>query len=264
MTRSDLDEIYKMLTEAIRRAEFLEDREADPFDAFFEVAILEEEAAKLVPATDPEGMIARRGALRASLKAHRFRTAKELLERYTSECPPSSPLANELQSIYDEYLAAQPERLIAVRAKTWDGLVLLALSGNDISKYHYKASQLAERLFFWRNFQGALLVSMLNRAMTYLKFSGSLDLLGAFVRSDDEELQITADSMIHIKGSPMRLTNTDEDFVLNFNNQSVRVDRIARHDISALSAWLAFCERNWRKYPVEAEKAKSDLLSALG
>jgi hypothetical protein len=44
---------------------------------------LEEELAKIKPAEDAEGRIARRGAVRAALKANNFARAKELVLRFS-------------------------------------------------------------------------------------------------------------------------------------------------------------------------------------
>jgi hypothetical protein len=73
------------VSSAIWRAEQLEQltelRDAASL-AWLEVSKLEEEIAKIKPAKDAEGRIARRGAVRAALKANDLIRAKELVRRF--------------------------------------------------------------------------------------------------------------------------------------------------------------------------------------
>ena len=66
-----LDELYPRVTEAILRAEQLEETgpEVEAAKAYLTVSFLEEEIAELVAANEDEGAIARRGAVRAAAKA---------------------------------------------------------------------------------------------------------------------------------------------------------------------------------------------------
>jgi hypothetical protein len=78
--------LYPLVTEAIRRAETLEDLQAPGARvAYLDVSILEEQVAEVLPASDPEGAVARRGAVRAALSANEQDRARQLAERYLAE-----------------------------------------------------------------------------------------------------------------------------------------------------------------------------------
>ena len=82
----DIDALYPLVTEAIRRAEALEDSGApDARGAFSEVSQLEEQIASFLPLCDYEGVVARRGAVRAAIKAHEFGRAQQRAARYLAE-----------------------------------------------------------------------------------------------------------------------------------------------------------------------------------
>jgi hypothetical protein len=77
---------YPLVTEAIRRAETLEDLGAPGTSAaFLDVSLLEEKIAETLPASDPEGALARRGAVRAALSARDPGRARQLAERFLAE-----------------------------------------------------------------------------------------------------------------------------------------------------------------------------------
>ena len=64
--------LYPLITEAIRRAETLEDlRAPGAHSAYLDVSLLEERITEFLPACDPEGALARRGAVRAALACPR-------------------------------------------------------------------------------------------------------------------------------------------------------------------------------------------------
>ena len=62
---------------------------------------LEEEIASLIPANDPEGEIARRGVLRAALRAHQSARVVELAERYLADPLASLALKATLREFRD-------------------------------------------------------------------------------------------------------------------------------------------------------------------
>jgi hypothetical protein len=96
----DIDTLYPRVTEAIRRAEALEDLKApDARRAFAEVSRLEEQIASLLPQFEYEGVIARRGAVRAAIKAHEFGRARELATRFESEDGVDEALAADLAAL---------------------------------------------------------------------------------------------------------------------------------------------------------------------
>jgi hypothetical protein len=80
------DELDMLVSVAIRRAEILDDmRSPTAGEAWHEVMLYEERLAQVTTADGIEGGVARRGAVRAALKAHEFSRAQELLERYTAD-----------------------------------------------------------------------------------------------------------------------------------------------------------------------------------
>jgi hypothetical protein len=96
-----MDSLYERVTEAILRAERLE-AEGPPFEAnqaYLNVSFLEEEIAEALPPSDPEGGIARRGAVRAALTAGLPIRAKELADRYVAEAGVPPALAAELNEM---------------------------------------------------------------------------------------------------------------------------------------------------------------------
>lgn len=88
----ETDELNTLVTDAIWRAQELEavDISAAP-QAWAEVSSIEEELAKAFPASDVQGKIARRGAVRAALKARDHTRAQALADAYLAEeaAPPS-------------------------------------------------------------------------------------------------------------------------------------------------------------------------------
>ncbi|HEX9736612.1 MAG TPA: hypothetical protein VGG06_32000 [Thermoanaerobaculia bacterium] len=103
--------LYPLVTEAIRRAETLEDLQAPGARvAYLDVSILEEQVAEVLPASDPEGAVARRGAVRAALSANEQDRARQLAERYLAEADGDTELRSELRR-----LSEQAERSAAAR-----------------------------------------------------------------------------------------------------------------------------------------------------
>lgn len=109
----NLDALYTKVTEAIERAEALEDvgSMTQARAAFLAVSMLEDELAAALPPIDVEGIIARRGAVRAAMSAGVFAVAKDLADSYASE--PGMPLdaATELRE-----LASDAERRLELDA----------------------------------------------------------------------------------------------------------------------------------------------------
>lgn len=82
----DLETLYTLVTEAIRRAESSDDPSAPGArQAYLDVSLLEERIASLLPQSDPEGAIARRGAVSAAIAANDFRRAEELQAKFSAE-----------------------------------------------------------------------------------------------------------------------------------------------------------------------------------
>jgi hypothetical protein len=102
---------YPLVTEAIRRAETLEDLGAPGTSlAFLDLSLLEERIAEAVAASDAEGALARRGAVRAALSAGEIERARQLVERFLAEPGTNGELRDELLQ-----LVTQAERSRAAR-----------------------------------------------------------------------------------------------------------------------------------------------------
>jgi len=91
---------YPLVTEAIRRAETLEDLKAPGTSAaYLVVSLLEEKIAETLPASDPEGAIARRGAVKAALSARDLGRVRDLVERFLTEDEIDADLREELHQL---------------------------------------------------------------------------------------------------------------------------------------------------------------------
>jgi hypothetical protein len=98
-----LEFLYPLVTEAIRRAETLEDlRAPGAHKAYSDVSLLEEKVAEFLPASDPEGALARRGAVRAALAAREPIRAQQLAERFLTETDADAELRAGLRSLFEE------------------------------------------------------------------------------------------------------------------------------------------------------------------
>lgn len=105
------DELYPLVSEAIRRAETLDDLGAPGArSAYQDVSLLEEKVAEVLPASDPEGALARRGAVRAALAAKELARAQQLAERFLAETDDDAELRAELLR-----LSEQADRSAAAR-----------------------------------------------------------------------------------------------------------------------------------------------------
>src|SRR5437870_3354819 len=95
----DANTLNALVSGAIWRAEQLDDLELDAaFAAWLEVSKLEEELTKIKPAGDAEGRIARRGAVRAAIKANDFARAEDLAQHF-AEDGASRALRKELRDL---------------------------------------------------------------------------------------------------------------------------------------------------------------------
>ena len=98
----ETDTLNTLVTGAIWRAEQLEARGIRPAQAWAEVSSLEEELAKALPAAEAEGRIARRGAVRAALKAGDFPRAHLLSDGYLSDEAAPKSLKTALRKILED------------------------------------------------------------------------------------------------------------------------------------------------------------------
>ena len=97
------DSLHSLVTSAIWRAEQLEEHGVSSAPlAWAEVASLEEELATVLPVSQPEGRIARRGAVRAALKARDYARAQTLTQRYLADEDAPRSLRTALREILEE------------------------------------------------------------------------------------------------------------------------------------------------------------------
>lgn len=95
--------LYPLVTEAIRRAETLEElRAPGARSAYLDVSLLEERVTEVLPASDPEGAVARRGAVRAALTAREMARARQLAERFLDEAGCDADLQTDLRQLLEQ------------------------------------------------------------------------------------------------------------------------------------------------------------------
>ncbi len=103
----NIEQLYPLVSEAIQRAETLEDLGAPgTCAAYLDVSLLEEKVAEFLPASDPEGALARRGAVRAALAARELTRAQQLAERFLAESAEDAELL-KLSEQADHAVAAR-------------------------------------------------------------------------------------------------------------------------------------------------------------
>lgn len=102
----NIEILYPLVTEAILHAERLEDLGVPSYqNAYQDVSLLEERIATLLSASDEEGAIARRGAIRAAMAAHKFHRAEELITKYSAENDLDSSLEEDLKELRQQLYA---------------------------------------------------------------------------------------------------------------------------------------------------------------
>ena len=95
-----VDTLYLLVSEAIQRADTLEELGAPgAAAAHLDVSLLEERIAAGLPASNPEGALARRGAVRAAGAANDWRRARELAERFMADADAGAELREQLASL---------------------------------------------------------------------------------------------------------------------------------------------------------------------
>lgn len=98
----NLDALLSLVSGAIWRAEQLEDLGLETAPAaWMEVSQFEAELAAITPAKDPEGRIARRGAVRAALKAGKYQRAHDLAQKYLAEAGAPRSLKTDFREIME-------------------------------------------------------------------------------------------------------------------------------------------------------------------
>lgn len=99
----EADTLNTLVSGAIWRAEQLEALGIGSApQAWAEVSLLEEELAKVHPVSEPEGRIARRGAVRAALKAGDYARADALTTLYVAEADAPKSIKLGLSKMLDE------------------------------------------------------------------------------------------------------------------------------------------------------------------
>jgi hypothetical protein len=99
-----INELSRLLTETILRAEQLERQDAarDAALAYMAVSALEEELASLTSPGDVEGAIARRGTVTAALSAGDYVRARDLALRFANEAGAPLALVAQLEALRQE------------------------------------------------------------------------------------------------------------------------------------------------------------------
>lgn len=98
----EAETLNALVSGAIWRAEQLERHGIHSSQAWAEVSSVEEELAKALPLSESEGRIARRGAVRAALKAGDYARAQALAEGYAAEEAAPESLKAALRKILKE------------------------------------------------------------------------------------------------------------------------------------------------------------------
>jgi len=107
----ETDTLNSLVTGAIWRAEQLEAHGIGSApQAWSEVSSLEEELAKVISVSESEGRIARRGAVRAALKAGEYARAHALAGSYAAEGAAPGSLKAGLRKILEEDARAMERR----------------------------------------------------------------------------------------------------------------------------------------------------------
>lgn len=106
-----VEQLYPLVSEAIQRAETLADLGSPTAPAAsIEVSQLEERIAEHLPASDPEGAVARRGAVRAAIIGRQISRARALVERFVEDPEADEELRHDLRKLLEEAEQAQAER----------------------------------------------------------------------------------------------------------------------------------------------------------
>ena len=107
----DSDILNPLVTSAIWRAEQLDELGTGTAPlAWSEVSTLEEQLAALLAVCTQEGRLARRGAVRAALKAHDYSRAEELARRYASEDGTPDSLRAAIEEMFQQDARKLTER----------------------------------------------------------------------------------------------------------------------------------------------------------
>lgn len=107
----DADILNTLVTSAIWRAQQLEDRGIGSAAlAWAEVSQLEEQLASVFPLSEAEGRIARRGSVRAAIKAGEHSRARALADRFSVEADAPKALKAELRKMLREEAGAVSRR----------------------------------------------------------------------------------------------------------------------------------------------------------
>ena len=98
LNADEIDRLYSRVTAAIMFAERAEatGSNAQAAARYLEVSFLEEEISELLPASDREGEVARRGVITAAMSASQFVRAIEMAKKYEADSSASEQLKNQL------------------------------------------------------------------------------------------------------------------------------------------------------------------------
>lgn len=99
-----IDALYPLVSFAIHRAQGAEAAGDMGLAAatYLDASYLEEEIAEQLPAGNPEGALARRGAVSAALSAQQYARACDVAERYLGDAHATGALRAKLVELRDE------------------------------------------------------------------------------------------------------------------------------------------------------------------
>lgn len=107
----NVDLLNALVSGAIWRAEQLEEHHLGSAPlAWREVSTLEEQLAAALPVSQPEGRVARRGAVRAALKARDYERAHALTHRFLADQETPESLRSALRGMLEEDARTLAER----------------------------------------------------------------------------------------------------------------------------------------------------------
>src|ERR1700722_7107699 len=100
LTSMVIETLYPQGTEPIRKAEVLDEIGAPGArDAYRDVSLIEERIATILPPSDVEGVVARRGAVTAAISARDYRRAETLAARFVAEVGLPATAKAELKKV---------------------------------------------------------------------------------------------------------------------------------------------------------------------
>lgn len=260
-------ELYPILTEAIRKAEILDDLKAPGrADAYLDVSLIEEKIATILPAIHEEGALARRGAVRAAIRANDFVRAEKLGQMYLQESQNHEKLREPLASVLEEISVLSAENVTAIEGRIARAFSYLS-SSRDIpilaADRSLEFETLGEDLQFLRDRKPGAVKEILLQISRSMGANLVLKNLMPFIVSQNGMMKWVADMMVSVE-SPLRLIERDGEYLLSDGSQTAQIDLFA----DALGSkdrrmWTSFWMRRTPKPSNAPAVAKENILEIL-